>query len=132
MAEVRLYPVQRIVEDNGSITVFEGGFLPFDVKRVFVVEAPLGETRGNHAHRTCQQFIWVISGRVAVEVDDGRSKSRYELEANKNGLFIPPMTWACQTYLAFSSKILVACDQTFWEDDYIRDYQSFLSLIEKG
>lgn len=128
MSGLGLYPVKQIIEDNGSITVFERGNIPFDVRRVFVVEAPGGETRGQHAHRTCQQFIWVIAGQVVVEVDAGRARSRYELESNGYGLLIPPMMWAEQTYIASSAKILVACDQTFSEDDYIRDYQTFLKL----
>ena len=130
MSDLGLYPVERILEENGSLTVFEQGGVPFEVKRVFVVEAPVGQTRGQHAHRTCQQFLWVITGRVSVEVDAGRAEFRYELEPNGDGLLIPPLMWARQTYLLPLTRLLVACDQRFSEDDYIRDHQTFLNLIE--
>ena len=117
-------------EDNGSVVVFEEGTVPFPVRRTFVVSADMGQIRGEHAHKACSQLLVVLSGKVLVSVDDGRIPRQFLLNELGEGLLIPPLVWASQEYLAEGSMLLVACDQIYDEEDYIRDYAEFKQVVE--
>tara|TARA_B100001758_G_C18400406_1_gene608631 strand:- start:299 stop:712 length:414 start_codon:yes stop_codon:yes gene_type:complete len=99
--------------------------LPFSPIRAFSVSSGKGSTRGNHAHKLCNQFIFCISGSINVKCDDGNNLAKYTLLPG-NGLLVPCGIWASQDYLEENSIINVFCDQPFDERDYIRDYKNFL------
>ena len=99
--------------------------LPFTPIRAFSVSSGKGTTRGNHAHKLCNQFIFCISGSINVKCDDGNNEVKYTLLPG-NGLLVPCGIWASQDYLEENSIINVFCDQLFDENDYIREYKNFL------
>ena len=99
--------------------------LPFTPIRVFSVSSGKGSTRGNHAHKLCNQFIFCVSGSINVKCDDGNNVVENTLFPG-NGLLVPCSIWASQDYLEENSTINVFCDQPFDEKDYIRDYKNFL------
>jgi hypothetical protein len=117
-------------EPNGSITVFEDGSIPFPVRRAFLVEANMGEIRGDHAHRECQQLLVAVNGEITIKVTDGKTERIYRLTNSTSGLVIPALVWATQYYDSPESRLLVICDQVFDESDYIRDYTEFVSIVE--
>jgi len=125
----REIPLSIHNEANGSMVIFEEGTVPFPVRRTFVVFAEAGQLRGGHAHRTCTQMLVVLQGIVDVTLDDGQQATSSLLSRLSHGLVIPPMTWADQKYLTDDATLLVACDQLFDEDDYIRDRGEFLKTI---
>jgi dTDP-4-dehydrorhamnose 3,5-epimerase-like enzyme len=116
-------------EGNGSMVIFEEGTVPFPVRRAFVVFAGAGQSRGDHAHRTCTQMLVVLRGSVQVTVNDGHEGSSCLLTQLSHGLLLPPMTWATQNYLTQDAILMVLCDQLFDEGDYIRDREEYISLI---
>lgn len=118
-------------EANGSITVFEEGSIPFPVRRAFLVEASMGEMRGDHAHRVCQQLLVAVSGEITITATDGKTETTHHLTKSSSGLVIPAMVWATQNYISPGSRLLVICDQLFDEADYIRDYAEFISMAEE-
>jgi len=116
---------------NGDLTVFEGvgACIPFPIRRFFTIAgvAP-GTTRGNHAHRFCTQVLACLSGSLRVELNDGRATSSVTLAANGFGLLIPPRIWNRIRFKDSSTVLAVICDQSYSEDDYLRDWDEFVRL----
>ncbi len=125
-----VYPLelQKFRESNGTVTVFEEGTIPFPAIRAFLVEARVGETRGAHAHRVCQQLLVAVSGGITVTSTNGKIENVHHLTNSGAGLVIPSMIWATQKYTEPNSQLLVICDQIFDEQDYIREFAEFASL----
>ena len=118
-----------IVEEKkqGFLRVFESDNLPFKVKRVFsVVNAQGGSKRGQHAHKICNQLICCIAGEINLICDDGNNQIEILLSPNNEAVLVPCGVWAEQDYLSDNSVIIVFCDQSYNEDDYIRDYDKFI------
>ena len=121
----------RLIEDlRGRLTVAEGGNdFPFTAKRCFVVfDVPGKDVRGEHAHRTCHQFLVCTRGSVSVVVDDGHASEEVRLDAPNLGLHIPPMIWAVQYRYSPDATLMVLASEPYDATDYIRDYDEFLSL----
>lgn len=126
ISDVTLIRLPHHFEDNGNLVVIEGGaHVPFAIARVFVVWAPAGAIRGQHAHKACAQFLTCTAGRVEVLCDDGFKSVRYMLEPPDVGLLIPSGIWSQQTYQAPATVLTVLCDQPYDALDYIRDYGEF-------
>ena len=107
--------------------VFESDNLPFTVKRVFsVVNAKGGTKRGQHAHKKCNQLICCVLGEVNLIYDDGKHQIEISLSPRSKAILVPFGVWAEQDYLKDNSVIIVFCDQSYDEQDYIRDYDEYL------
>ena len=116
-------------ENNGNLVVMEGMVeVPFEIARVFFVQASDGAIRGQHAHRRCKQFLACSSGAVEVLCDDGRRTVKFVLDHPNLGLLVPPGIWSQQTYRGDHAALMVLCDQPYEMDDYIRDYENFLEF----
>lgn len=103
--------------------------IPFPIERVFVVyNVPSAELRGEHAHKECHQLLICVNGAVSVVTDDGKTRKEYILDAPNRGLHIPPMTWAVQYNYSKDAVLLVLASHQYNPEDYIRDYDQFLSL----
>jgi oxalate decarboxylase/phosphoglucose isomerase-like protein (cupin superfamily) len=119
----------KIKAEAGHITaVNNGGELPFDVKRVFYLyDVPAGESRGAHAHKICHQFIVALSGAFEVLLDDGRVQRTVQLNRSHYGLYLPPGIWAAEANFAGGSVCLVLASHEYDAEDYLRDYDAFLT-----
>lgn len=107
--------------------------LPFLPVRYFVVfDVPSQETRGQHAHRTCHQFLICVKGRCSVVIDDGSSRREVLLDRPDLGLHLPPMTWGIQYKYSPDAVLLVLASEGYDPDDYIRDYRRFLAEVRAG
>ena len=107
--------------------------LPFVPLRSFLVHGvPSRRVRGEHAHHICKQFLVAAHGQLAVVVDDGRRREELMLEDPTIGLLIPPMVWGIQYKFDCETVLLVLASRPYEPDDYIRDYDSFLALVERG
>ena len=73
----------RVVKDlrgNLSVGEFETD-IPFAVKRYFLVfNVPSIETRGEHAHIHCRQFLLCVRGRCSIAADDTVNRREFVLE----------------------------------------------------
>lgn len=103
--------------------------LPFVAERYFVVyDVPSRETRGEHAHRECHQFLVCVRGSCAVILDDGETRVEVELDRPTTGLHIPPMVWGTQYRHTPDAVLVVLASDKYSAEDYIRDYGEFMSL----
>lgn len=128
--DIKLLDLPCFPEDNGELVVIEGlKIIPFEIARVFTVRAPFGALRGEHAHFNCTQFLVCTSGEIEVTCTDGLSEITFLLNHPSKGLLIPPLIWAKQNYIEEGAVLSVLCDRVYEENDYIRDFQSFINLI---
>lgn len=124
---VKIIKLPHYFEDNGDLVVMEGLInVPFSIARVFVVRAPDGAIRGQHAHRACTQFLTCPRGVVEVKCDDGVQTAIFVLDHPNIGLLVPPGIWCQQTYKREGSALTVLCDRPYEAGDYIREYPEYL------
>ncbi|MDY0069733.1 MAG: WxcM-like domain-containing protein [Porticoccaceae bacterium] len=127
---VTLHRLPRVSDIRGSLTVgeFERS-IPFTVKRYFMVfDVPSIETRGEHAHRECAQFLLCVRGSCSVVADDGLNRQEFLLDQPDIGLHIPPMVWGIQYKYSADAILLVFASHYYDSADYIRDYEEFINL----
>jgi dTDP-4-dehydrorhamnose 3,5-epimerase-like enzyme len=106
--------------------------VPFEVKRYFLVFDVASEhIRGEHAHRTLQQFLVCVAGRCHVVTDDGTSRHEVVLDSPAKGVHIPPMVWATEYKFTRDAVLLVLASEYYDPGDYIRDYGDFVALRQK-
>ena len=132
--DVRGVTVRRLknVKDlRGNLSVGEFPHdIPFQVKRYFLVyDVPSLETRGEHAHRTCHQFLICVHGSCSVVADDGRTRQEFRLDRPEIGIHLPPLTWGTQYKYSSDAVLLVFASDHYDAADYIRDYAQFTQLI---
>lgn len=128
---VRLVALPRITDIRGSLTVGEfQRSIPFDVKRYFMVfDVPSIETRGEHAHRVCHQFLICVRGKVSVVADDGSHREEFLLDRPDLGLHLPPMVWGIQYKYSHDAVLFVFASHYYDASDYVRDYGEFMNLV---
>jgi len=127
---VTVHRFPRIADIRGNLTVGEfERTVPFAVKRYFMVfDVPSIETRGEHAHRECHQFLICVRGSCAVVADDGVDRQEFILDRPEIGIYLPPMVWGIQ-YKYSPDAVLMVFTSHFYDDaDYIRDYAEFLAI----
>ena len=128
---VTLHTLPLVIDLRGNLTVGEfEQHIPFPVKRYFVVfDVPSAETRGEHAHKTCHQFLVCVKGSVSVVADDGEHRQEFVLQRPNQGVFLPAGTWGIQYRYSADAVLLVFASEHYNANDYIRDYQTFLDYI---
>ena len=127
--DIKSYTFPSIIEkkEQGILRVFESDDLPFQIKRVFtVVNAQGTSKRGQHAHKKCNHLICCVAGEINLICDDGKTQAETFLSPKTKAVLVPCGIWAEQDYLKDNSVIIVFCDQSYDENDYIRDYDKFI------
>jgi hypothetical protein len=128
---VALYTLKYVPDMRGALSV--GEFhrdIPFAPKRYFLVlGVPTAETRGEHAHIACHQFLIAVTGSVAVVADDGTNRQEFILDRPHTGLYLPPLTWGIQYRYSSDAVLLVFASDYYEPDDYIRDYKQFVDFV---
>lgn len=131
VAGVNLHRMPRVPDIRGSLTVGEfGRSIPFAAKRYFMVfDVPSMETRGEHAHRECHQFLICVRGSCAVVADDGFNRQEFLLDRPDVGIHLAPMVWGIQYKYSVDAVLLVFASHYYDSDDYIREYSEFQSGV---
>ncbi len=127
---VSLHQLPRFADIRGSLSVGEfDKQLPFIPKRYFLVfDVPSQETRGEHAHKHCHQFLICVKGSVRVLADDGRQRQEFTLASPSVGIHISPMIWGTQYRYSSDAVLLVFASEAYDSEDYIREYGEFTQL----
>lgn len=128
---VTLHQMPLVVDIRGSLTVgeFEHN-IPFAAKRYFMVfDVPSKETRGEHAHRACHQFLICVRGSCSVVADDGTHRQEFLLDRPDIGVYIPPLVWGIQYKYSADAVLLVFASHYYDNTDYIRSYTEFRQLV---
>lgn len=129
---VRLIDLPVHADGRGLLSVAElGEALPFSAARIFVVwDVPWGVGRGNHAHRTCAEFIICAVGRVRVVADDGVSVTEAVLDRPDRGIYVGPMVWSQQVEHAPGTVLVVAASHPFDPAGYFKDRRAWHAALD--
>ena len=132
-ADTTLVSLQIHGDDRGSLIALENGHnLPFDVKRVYYIYGTKSNVaRGFHAHKKLKQLLIAVSGNVTVKCEYDGQKKEYVLNKPNEGLLIEGLVWREMHDFSPDCVLLVLADEYYNEDDYIRDYQTYLEEAGK-
>lgn len=101
--------------------------IPFQIKRVYYMYDTKPEVhRGFHAHRSLQQILICIHGSCKILLDNGSEKKIVSLEKPYEGLYIANDMWREMFDFSDDAVLMVLASEYYDENDYIRDYDTFL------
>lgn len=128
---VTLHRFPRVVDMRGNLTVGEfERTVPFTAKRYFMVfDVPSAETRGEHSHRQCHQFLVCVRGSCSLVADDGFRREEFLLDRPDFGVHLPPLVWGIQYNYSPDAVLLVFASHYYDPADYIRDYSEFQRAV---
>lgn len=125
------FPIHTDTRGKLSAGEFEKN-IPFAPLRYFLVnQVPQGEVRGEHGHYSCKQFLICVSGSCEVITNNGQHQSVTVLDGINKGLYIPEMIWGVQHKYSSDGVLLVFASEYYDEGDYIRNFDTFLDLVER-
>lgn len=131
MKDIKIIEIPKITDARGSIGVVEKDTIPFPIKRVYYLyDVPCASYRGDHAHKEQMTILIAISGSFDVVLDDGDEKKTVSLNQPTKGLLIPTGIWRGRENFSSGSVCLVLASTEFDENEYIRDYKTFLSFAK--
>jgi acetyltransferase-like isoleucine patch superfamily enzyme/dTDP-4-dehydrorhamnose 3,5-epimerase-like enzyme len=132
VAGVSLTRLKSVSDLRGDLSVTDvESEVPFRIKRVFwVYNVPSEKIRGAHVHRKLHEFVVCVSGSVSVVVEDGVNREEFVLDDPSLGLHLPPMVWRSLYRYSNDAVLVVFASHAYDPDDYVRDYESFLSLVK--
>lgn len=114
----------------GYITIAERNKnIPFDVKRVYwTYYTPQDVIRGGHAHKALEQVIFAVSGTITFNTENKNGKKEtFILDHPSKGLYLPQLIWR-DIKFTHNAVLLCLASEFYTEDDYIRDYNEYLTL----
>lgn len=122
-------------DDRGHLVAIEGlKNIPFEIKRVFYIYGSDGNViRGQHANRKSEFVLINIAGQSKVRIDDGHgNETIVPLEHPHIGLYIPRMLWKEMYGFSVDSVLLVLSSEYYDADEYIRDYDTYVTEIRNA
>ncbi|WP_191859309.1 sugar 3,4-ketoisomerase [Hanstruepera ponticola] len=129
MKQIEFIEIPKVQDPRGNLAVIEKDVLPFDIKRVYYLyDVPSNAHRGGHAHKKLVQVLIALSGSFDVILDDGNERKTITLNKPDKGLVVPTGMWRELGNFSSGSVCLVLASDVFEEADYIRDYDSFVSM----
>ena len=127
--DVKLLDLNTFLDKRGRLTVVNNDIIPVDIMRTyFVSNVPVGEKRGNHAHKTTQQVLICIGGKCSIVIKDGKEKKEFKLNKCYEALYVPAMLWDEITYKEENTVLLVFADKEYSRRDYIEDFKTIQQL----
>ncbi|KYG85015.1 hypothetical protein AWW67_17395 [Roseivirga seohaensis] len=127
MKKPEVYTFDSKPDLRGNLTYLEElKSIPFEIKRVYwLYDLPEQQVRGDHAHKTGEQVIVAIKGKVEVLLESKKGDLfNCTLDKADKALYIPPMWWGRMIFRKDTIMIGLASDE-FDENDYIRKRSEF-------
>ena len=128
---VRVTRVPVFTDARGSLAFAEyDAHLPFVPLRYFaMLDVPAGSLRGDHAHRTCHQFLVCLRGACTLGFDDGHTRDGRMLDSPAVGVHASPLIWCTVRLDVPGTVLLVLASDPYRADDYIHTYDEFLRIV---
>ena len=117
----------------GSLVFFEAcKDIPFEIKRIYYLyNVPSGQSRGLHAHKNLRQVFICIHGSCTVMLTDGNTRIETKLSDPAEGLYVEKGLWREIYDFSPDAVMVVIASEYYDEDDYIREYDQYLSYTKE-
>jgi uncharacterized RmlC-like cupin family protein len=130
--KITIIDIPKIQNSEGNIAVIENEVIPFAIQRVYYLyDVPSSAQRGGHAHKNLHQVLIALSGSFDVVLKDGNSVQTITLNKPDKGLLINTKVWRELENFSSGAVCLVLASDVFNEDDYIRDFDDYLSYLNQ-
>lgn len=107
-------------DERGNLLPLDFDSLPFRPRRVFTVtDAPAGSIRGEHGHRSGEQLLICLQGKIGLLLRKGHEEANTVLTPTGPGLLLGAGVWCRQTYLVSNSALLVLASEPYDPESYI-------------
>ncbi|WP_372472449.1 FdtA/QdtA family cupin domain-containing protein [Capnocytophaga sp. ARDL2] len=128
----KIIKLPKIEDPRGNLSVIEKDIIPFAIKRTyFLYDVPSGGSRGGHAHKEQESLIVAVAGSFDVVLNDGKQRKVFTLNRPYEGLYVAKGTWRELENFSSGAVSLVVSSGEYDEEDYIRDFEEFLSTYSK-
>lgn len=128
--KITIIDIPKIQNSEGNIAVIENDVIPFAIQRVYYLyDVPSSAQRGGHAHKNLHQVLIALSGSFDVVLKDGNSTQTITLNKPDKGLLINTKVWRELENFSSGAVCLVLASDVFDEDDYIRDFDDYMSYV---
>lgn len=134
MNKVKMLEFPEKGDERGHLVIVEGGKdVPFEIKRTFYIYGSDGDViRGQHANRRTEFVLINVAGKSKVKVKDGEgNEAIYCLNRPHTGIYLPTMVWKDMYDFSKDSVLLVLASEHYDPEEYIRQYEDFVSEIQK-
>ena len=128
---VSLIQLPHNVDERGHLFFLEGNVhIPFDVRRVFwISDVPHGKTRGGHAHWTCHEVVFPVTGRFIIEVDDGTCCASVTMDNPSQGLVIPAGVWCELKNFSEGTVCVVVASEPYDATGYVHNRDEWRKIV---
>ena len=128
--DCKIILLNKIFNRAGNITIIENNLdIPFEIKRIYYLyDIPSNEKRGGHAHKELYQLVIAASGSFNINLNDGVNDKTIFLNRPDFGLLMVPGIWRDLSDFSSGSVCLVFASEIYSENDYIRNYNEFITL----
>jgi hypothetical protein len=118
---------------RGSLTVVQSNQdIPFPIARIFYIYgSPKHCERGAHAHRLTEQVFIAVSGSFSLDVTNVHDRRTYTITEPNRAVYVPSMIWALLYNFSSDAVCLVLTNTGYDPTDYIRDWDEYVSAVEK-
>lgn len=130
--KIRIINLPKIEDDRGNLSfVEEENHVPFKINRVYwIYDVPGGEFRGSHAFKESEEFIIALSGSFDVVIHNGEQEMKFSLNRSFYGLYISKLLFRRLENFSTNSLALILSSTLYDENDYIRDFDEFISYVK--
>jgi dTDP-4-dehydrorhamnose 3,5-epimerase-like enzyme len=122
-------------DDRGHLVIVEGAKdIPFEIKRIFYIYGSDSDVvRGQHANRESEFVLINVAGKSKVKVRDGKgNEAVYSLNRPHTGIYLPKMIWKDMYDFSEDSVLLCVASTHYDANEYIRNYDEFLKIVNEG
>lgn len=122
-------------DERGHLVVVEGNIdIPFDIKRIFYIYGSDDTVvRGQHANKKTEFVLINVAGQSKVRVKDGKgNEAVFALNRPHTGIYLPKMVWKDMYDFSSDSVLLCLASEHYDAEEYIRDYDEFAAIVNKG
>ena len=133
MKKIKKFKIKTYLAKTGKlIPISFNKQFPIQVKRVFFLYGKKNKIRGDHAHKKCSQFFFLISGKITLEIKTPSAKKKILLtHSSKIAVLVPPKYWCSVKFVKKNSILMIACDQYYNANDYLKNFNDYKKYLRK-
>ncbi len=130
--QFKQFEVKKIQAPNFVMSPLElKEYVDFEVKRVYFISHPTGNT-GQHCHLKEEELFIMVSGSCTAVIDKGNGLEEMPMKSPQSAMYIGNYVW--HGFKDFSpDAVLLAVSSTNYNpnrEDYIEDYEKYKQKLK--